>query len=240
MQECLLNDVLSSITEEGYALSPAVVDENQLQWLLTDIEAARESATVRKRGAGVFAMRHLLKEVPQVKELAESQVLCDLVKPVLGRFAFPVRAVLLDKIPDANWYVAWHQDLTIAVKKRIELPGFGPWSVKNGILHVQPPIEYLSRMLAVRLHLDDCPAENGALKVMPKSQNAGFLNAKKIEEWGATTQHVVCPANRGDAILMRPLLLHSSSPSDAPGHRRIIHIEYAAEPLPGGLEWAIA
>lgn len=219
---------------------PGVVDHNQLHLLLDGLESAREVATVRKRGAGVFAMRHLLKEVPEVRELAESHSLLNLVKPILGRSAFPVRAVLLDKIPDANWYVAWHQDVTIAVKKRIELSGFGPWSVKSGILHVQPPMEYLTRMLAVRLHLDDCPPENGALRVIAGSHTAGFFSARKIEEWTATNPQVLCPANCRDAILMRPLLLHSSSPADSPGHRRIIHIEYACEPLPGGLEWAIA
>lgn len=239
MQECLIDNV-SAVIEEGFSLSPRVVDDNQLQQLLASLESAREVATARKRGAGVFAMRHLLKEVPEVRELAESHSLLELVRPILGRHAFPVRAVLLDKIPDANWYVAWHQDMTIAVKKRIELTGFGPWSVKSGILHVQPPIEYLTRMLAVRLHLDDCPIENGALRVIPRSHTSGLLSTKKIEEFTASSPQVVLPANCTDAILMRPLLLHSSSPADSPGHRRIIHIEYACESLPGGLEWAIA
>jgi hypothetical protein len=36
---------------------------------------------------------------------------------------------------------------------------------------------------------------------------------------------------------MRPLLLHASSPAADPRHRRVIHLEFAAEPLPGGLEW---
>ena len=36
---------------------------------------------------------------------------------------------------------------------------------------------------------------------------------------------------------MRPLLLHASASGTAPGHRRVVHLEYAAEPLPGGLEW---
>jgi hypothetical protein len=36
---------------------------------------------------------------------------------------------------------------------------------------------------------------------------------------------------------MRPLLLHASASARVPGHRRVIHLEYAAESLPDGLEW---
>jgi len=38
-------------------------------------------------------------------------------------------------------------------------------------------------------------------------------------------------------FLFKPLLLHPSSPTSALGHRRVIHIDYAANPLPGGLNW---
>ena len=41
----------------------------------------------------------------------------------------------------------------------------------------------------------------------------------------------------GDALLMRPLLLHSSGRLRTASHRRVIHIEYAAFALPGGLQW---
>ena len=44
--------------------------------------------------------------------------------------------------------------MTLALRARAEVPGFGPWSTKNGIPHVQPPVDLLKQMLAVRLHLD--------------------------------------------------------------------------------------
>jgi hypothetical protein len=69
---------------------------------------------------------------------------------------FPVRAIYFDKTPDSNWNVAWHQNLTIAVRERRDAAGFGPWSVKAGVPHVQPPVELLEHLVAVRLHLDPC------------------------------------------------------------------------------------
>jgi hypothetical protein len=74
----------------------------------------------------------------------------------LGSVAAPVKATLFDKTPDANWLVPWHQDLTISVKERVDIDGFGPWTVKAGVLSVQPPVSILERMLAIRIHLDDC------------------------------------------------------------------------------------
>src|SRR5262245_7189469 len=86
------------------------------------------------------------------------------VEPILGPGAFVVRGLFFDKTPRANWKVSWHQDLTIAVRVRIEAPGFGPWSLKAGVVHVQPPAEILERMATVRLHLDDCSESNGPLR----------------------------------------------------------------------------
>lgn len=238
-QECLL-DKTKSFTDEGYSVRKGVLSGSQLDAIIHAIDHAKESATVRKRGAGVFAMRHLLKEVPEVKALAESPPILELVKEVLGANAFPVRAVLLDNDPDASWYMKWHQDLHIGVKKRIDAPGFSTWSVKNGILHVQPPVEYLSKMVTVRLHLDDCLENDGALEVVPSSHYTGVLSQRRIDDLNARGGYNMCAARSGDVLLMRPLLVHRSSPAQDEGRRRIIHIEYASRLLPDGLEWAIA
>jgi ectoine hydroxylase-related dioxygenase (phytanoyl-CoA dioxygenase family) len=194
--------------------------------------------SVREKAGRVYAVRNLMAAVPAVAELATSPALRALVEPVLGGRAFPVRALLFDKTPGANWKVAWHQDLSIAVRTRIDVPGFGPWSVKAGVHHVQPPASVLERMLTVRLHLDDCGPDNGPLLVLPGSHVAGALSPAGVREWRARVAPVACHAPAGGAVLMRPLLLHASSAASAPGHRRVIHVEYANADLPGGLEWA--
>ena len=92
-------------------------------------------------------------------------------------------------------------------------------------------------MLTVRLHLDDADESNGALRVLPGANRLGRLPPDRIAELRVGGVDVLCAARAGDALLMRPLLLHASGRSTGPGHRRVLHIEYAAFPLPGGLEW---
>ncbi|MBA3243400.1 MAG: phytanoyl-CoA dioxygenase family protein, partial [Acidobacteria bacterium] len=172
-----------------------------------------------------------------VRELAGSSIICALVEPVLGPDCFVVRGILFDKTPDAPWKVAWHQDLSIAVRERREVEGFGSWSLKAGTVHVQPPPRILERMLTVRLHLDDTNELNGALRVLPGSHLGGKLSAEAVELWRGAHAAVTCDVPRGGALVMRPLLLHSSPTPREERHRRVVHLEFAAERLPGGLEW---
>jgi ectoine hydroxylase-related dioxygenase (phytanoyl-CoA dioxygenase family) len=182
-------------------------------------------------------VRNLLDRAPEVQELADSAPIRELVEPVLGERAHPVRGILFDKTEDSNWKVPWHQDLTIAVKCRIDTPGYGPWTTKEGVLHVQPPVDVLENMLAVRIHLDDCGESNGPLRVIPGSHHLGRLSAEQIQNMQRTSSSTTCCVKAGGVILMRPLLLHTSSAAQSPGHRRVIHLEFAACDLPGGLSW---
>jgi hypothetical protein len=157
-------------------------------------------------GAG---LRGLLA-IAAVRQFASSVDLIDLLRPFFDGEPFPVRGLYFIKSPEENWSVAWHQDLTIAVRERREVPGFGPWSVKDGIPHVQPPIEVLERMVTVRLHLDDAVEANGALKVFPGSHKFGHLSHGQIEQVCRERREVVCAAPAGGVMFMRPLLLHAS------------------------------
>jgi ectoine hydroxylase-related dioxygenase (phytanoyl-CoA dioxygenase family) len=182
-------------------------------------------------------MRNLLSRYPCVAAWAKSMAGGETVERILGREAFCVRALLFDKTPEANWKVAWHQDLSIAVRHRVDVPGFGPWSVKAGVPHVQPPVDVLERMLTIRLHLDDCDEANGPLKVLPGSHAAGVLSPHALDGWRRRIAPVACVVPAGGAMLMRPLLVHASSSANSPSHRRVIHLEFAAVELPGGLQW---
>ena len=191
------------------------------------------NAPAAKKIGGV---RNILRDGAAVGALSRSETILGLVHAHLPA-AFPVRGILFDKNLRANWRVPWHQDLTIAVQEKLPTPGFGPWSVKAGVPHVQPPVAVLERMLAIRLHLDDCTADNGALRVIPGSHRCGELTSEQIVELQKARSAVVCEVPRGGALLMRPLLLHASSPASQPEHRRVLHIEYAGESLPNGLTW---
>ena len=229
-------DWLRGLEEDGYAIVPDVIGRPEVERLLDALDAAGGSEGARRRES-VYAIRNLLEAVAEVRALAESPLVRALVERVLGPGAFPVRGILFDKTPDANWKVAWHQDLAIAVREKRDTPGFGPWSEKAGVAHVQPPAAVLERMLTVRVHLDDCGPENGPVHVIPGSHRHGRLDAEASGRLRESTTAVPTCTGAGGALLMRPLLLHASSPSTTPAHRRVIHIEFAADDLPGGLEW---
>ncbi len=201
------------------------------------IGTAEQAELLAALGSVSGAGRRGLLAVPAVAALARSDRLRDLVRPHLAAEPFAVRAIYFDKSAAANWLVPWHQDLTLAVRSRVEVSGFGPWSTKDGIPHVQPPAELLRQMLTVRLHLDDADESNGALRVLPGSHALGRLSPGRIAELrGARADHL-CAVAAGGALLMRPLLLHASSRSTSARHRRILHIEYAAFTLPDELDW---
>ena len=214
----------SAIERDGFELAKGVVAESQILVL---------TAALGNPGAGA---RGLLC-VPEVRAFARSEAMMSLVAARLGPDTQPVRAIFFDKTPSSNWLVPWHQDVTIAVARKVEAPGFGPWSVKHGIPHVQPPEALLAQMMAVRVHLDDCDASNGALRVIPGSHRRGRREPDQICAAKAASAEVLCEAAAGDALLMRPLLLHASSKSVTDRRRRVLHIEYCSGRLPAGMTW---
>jgi len=229
-------ELYECVRRDGFAVVPGVLDERAVSSFEASLEGVADGEGVLRRG-GVYAIRNLLEVVPAARELARSSPVRALVEPVLGVGCFVVRGTLFDKTTAAPWKVAWHQDLSVEVRGRVDAEGFGPWSVKAGVVYVQPPASVLEGMLAVRLHLDDCDESNGALRVLPGSHLCGRLDADEIRRWREGVRAVTCAAPRGGALLLRPLLLHSSPAPREPRRRRVVHLEFAAAPLPRGLEW---
>jgi ectoine hydroxylase-related dioxygenase (phytanoyl-CoA dioxygenase family) len=219
--------VLSSLERDGFAILDGAVEPELIAELRTEVPAAGSQAGVR----------NLLANHPVVRQAARSASVRAAAEAVLGPRCFAVRAILFDKTPEANWKVAWHQDLTIAVRHGRCVVGFTAWSEKQGVVHVQPPVPVLERILAMRVHLDDCQAENGPLRVLPGSHREGRLDAAAIHRWKARGSDVQCVVGQGGLVLMRPLLLHASSEARIAGQRRVLHLEFAADELPGNLEW---
>ena len=213
------------IAEHGCELIAGLIDETERQQLLDAV------------GAVDAAGRRNMLAVPAIGALARSEKLLNLARLHTGESPRPVRAIWFNKAAEANWLVAWHQDLAIAVRERVDVPGFGAWSVKEGVPHVQPPTEVLQRMLTVRIHLDDADGENGALRVVAGTHLLGRLSAEQIVSLREERGETLCASAAGDALLMRPLLLHASGRSTSDRPRRVLHLEYAGGELPGGLVW---
>ncbi len=223
---------MDSFDERGYQIVSGVFSQSECDALIGDLESSCVPGADRRGGA-----RLRLSQTPRLHAAATRSPITEMASAVLGARCFPVRALFFDKTTEANWKVTWHQDVTIAVKRHEDAPGFGPWTEKSGIVHVHPPATVLERMVAARLHLDDCCETNGPVRVIPGSHKAGRLSTMEIAAWRETAVQVACPARRGDVLLLRPLLLHASSAAVTPAHRRVLHVEYASHALPDGLEW---
>jgi hypothetical protein len=224
------------VTVEGFAILPDVFDRLEIEALIRAVSMIEASDAVRTR-TGVYAVHNLLMLAASIRELADSSKLRAILEEHFSVNAFPVRATLFDKTASANWLVPWHQDLTICVANRVDVAGFGPWTIKAGVCHVQPPVSILENMLSLRIHLDDCDESNGALRVLPGTHRLGRLTPSQIAEQVRAKSAVIGAVKAGGVLLMRPLLLHASSSASQAAHRRVIHIDYAFSPLPAALRW---
>jgi hypothetical protein len=201
-----------------------------------------ESACVRLEAT----LAALPSGVPGVRIVDGSQLkpFLDIAGPIgaiaaaeLGSDARPVRAILFNKTGMRNWALGWHQDRTIVVKERMDADGFGPWTIKSGLIQVEPPFEILKRMITVRVHLDAVDASNAPLRIVPGSHRCGRLPEAKIERVVATLGERLCLAERGDIWLYATPIIHASLAADPPRRRRVLQVDYSADAAPGRLAW---
>jgi ectoine hydroxylase-related dioxygenase (phytanoyl-CoA dioxygenase family) len=222
-----------AIGDAGFAVLPALFSHQYLDQLLQEID---ELATRRSR-AGI---RHALSLSP-VAAAAKQPQLIELAREVLGADAFPFRATLFDKSPTANWLVVWHQDTALPLQERVELPGWGPWSIKDGIDYAHAPSAALSQVLALRVTCDDSTAQNGPLRVLPRTHTLGVLSDDAIHDLASQIAPVDCIVPKGGVVAMRPLVVHASSKLQTEMPRRVLHIEYAAsDSIVNPLQLAVA
>lgn len=160
-----------------------------------------------------------------------------LAASVLGPTCRPVRAILFDKSRRTNWALGWHQDRTIAIAERVDVPGFNNWNVKAGMIHVEPPWIVLEHMVTVRVHLDPVPADNAPLLVAPGSHLLGRISEADIVDVVERCGTAVCLAEAGDVWLYATPVLHASDRAKANGRRRVLQVDYSIGELPGGLRW---
>tara|TARA_R110000868_G_scaffold53249_8_gene167386 strand:- start:7850 stop:8572 length:723 start_codon:yes stop_codon:yes gene_type:complete len=197
--------------------------------------AGQELAAASTTGPGIRITapgRDLLNQICGPEKLA------DLASRLAGEALRPVRILLFDKTASSNWAVTWHQDRVIPLRKKQVLPGFTRWTTKSGIPHVEPPESLSRRMVSIRLHLDDCGPANGPLSVIHGSHERGRLSDAEVEAIISHETPVSYPARAGDILILRTLIVHASDRAAAPSRRRVLHIDFAPDDLPQGLEWA--
>jgi ectoine hydroxylase-related dioxygenase (phytanoyl-CoA dioxygenase family) len=222
-----------SAREQGFAVIPEVLERAEVEGLLRELR----SVDLPRSRAG---LRHAMK-VEAVAAVANDERMVGIAREVIGEGAFPFRAALFDKSQTANWLVVWHQDTALPLRERREIPGWGPWSVKDGVTYAHAPAGALEQVLALRLHLDDSTADNGPLRVLPGTHTLGVLSDEQLHDLATKIANVECLVKKSGVLAMRPLIVHASSKSRVEAPRRVLHIEYAARAgISNGLQLAIA
>ncbi|MFT3676077.1 MAG: phytanoyl-CoA dioxygenase family protein [Chitinophagaceae bacterium] len=224
------------LQRQGFFIKENILSANQIDELVYLIENSASVNASFRRSAGLFAIRKFLLEIPAALPVLKQTSLFQLLEDTFDKDYFIVKSIYFNKPAASNWFVSWHQDLTISVKEKTDTPGFGPWTVKPGQFAVQPPLSILEDNFTVRLHLDNTTAENGALKVIPGSHRKGICRNGGID-WSSEDE-AICEVPAGGMMLMKPLLLHSSARSTNDQQRRVIHIEFSRQTLPASLSWA--
>ncbi|WP_343659443.1 phytanoyl-CoA dioxygenase family protein [Chryseobacterium sp.] len=231
-----LDNHKSHILEYGFAVINNVFSKQELEEINTVLQSIDTSKENFRKSEDLFAIRQFLKEVSEIKDLIFNENIRKVVKEIFGEKYFVVKSIYFDKPETSNWYVAYHQDLTISVDKKLELPGFGPWTTKQNQFAVQPPVNVLENIYTIRIHLDDTDENNGALKVVPKSHAKGIYRPETID-WAVETEEI-CRVEKGGIMLMKPLTLHGSNRTTNGKKRRVIHIEFSDTELPEVLQWS--
>jgi phytanoyl-CoA dioxygenase PhyH len=217
---------VSQFNKDGYFVIPSVIDA---------VLNRRLGAFVGGIASGAGS-RQLLDEV-WCAHLAKALRGEARIRSLLPRNAVAVQCTLFNKSPTKNWLVALHQDLSIPVRDRVDCPECSGWTEKEGQLYVQPPVSVLELLVAVRVHIDDCPAESGALRVVPHSHLQGRIDPSRAEAFRSQHGETVVPVARGGTLVMRPLILHASSKATSLAPRRVLHFVFGPPTLPSGLEW---
>lgn len=224
------------IQENGFTVINNIFSDEEIEKISGVIQNIDTSKETFRKSEDLFAIRQFLKEIPEVNDLIFNENIKTIIKEIFGEHYFAVKSIYFDKPETSNWYVAYHQDLTISVDRKLELENFGPWTTKQNQFAVQPPLDILENIFTIRIHLDDTDENNGALKVIPKSHAKGIYRPETID-WTIETEEI-CIVEKGGIMIMKPLLLHGSNRTTNGKKRRVIHIEFSDKKLPEELNWS--
>lgn len=228
----------TAIVQHGFTIIDDVLSSPACEAIVRNIQLARNESALFRQSADLFAVRQVFKTVASLQEQVLTPEVKEILEALFGSGYFVVKSIYFDKPGASNWFVSYHQDLTIAVHEKADVPGFGPWTVKQDQYAVQPPLPILEDNFTLRLHLDDTGEANGALRVIPGSHLKGIYRPETID-WHKE-QEVFCPVSKGGVMIMRPLLLHASSRTTNGMPRRVVHVEFSRNALPAPLQWAEA
>jgi hypothetical protein len=221
--------IQAALDADGVVLVPELIARSDV------LDMEKELGATPAAGAGT---RGLLA-FEWCRELT-SRLRDSVIRGVMDEPCVAIQCTLFDKTPEHNWLVAPHQDLSVPVASVVDHPELRNWTRKEGTDFVQPPEELLERLVALRLHVDECGEDNGPLRVVPGSHRHGRIPETERLAVRDAIGEVPCTARAGDALLLKPLILHASSKASAPRRRRVLHFLFGPQSPGYGLRWAQA
>lgn len=230
---------IEAIDSEGFTIINAVYNKAEIEKLISVIEKKTDSNSKNptfRQTKDLFAIRQFLIEIPEALDAIFNEKLRQIIKTNFGKGYFLTKSIYFDKPEESNWFVAYHQDLTISVNKKVKLENFQNWTIKQNQFAVQPPSQILENNFTIRIHLDKTTKENGALKVVNKSHLKGIDRIENLQL--NLDSESFCEVKNGGIMIMKPLLFHASNKTTNSERRRVIHIEFSNQELPKDLEWS--
>ncbi|AUC17009.1 hypothetical protein BTO06_04415 [Tenacibaculum sp. SZ-18] len=210
----------------GFSISERIFSKSELNQMILALGENGKS----------FAVRQLVEKCPEILNLIfQNKVFKELYSDLCGMEYFLTKAIFFNKPKMSNWFVSYHQDLSISVKNKSNEEGFQNWTVKDNQLGVIPPKQILNNTVTMRIHLDRTDESNGALKVIPKSHSKGIIRIDESFKINNYEKEFLCEVEEGGVMIMKPLLLHASERSVSNFDRRVIHLEFCNTDVP--MEW---
>jgi ectoine hydroxylase-related dioxygenase (phytanoyl-CoA dioxygenase family) len=234
----------NQLSENGFSIVENIYSEEEIDTILNLIETESKDNWRFRKNKDLFAIRCFLKEIPALNALIFNENLRQIISYLNPKYRV-VKSIYFDKPPRNNWNVNWHQDLTISVSNKQNMEerhpakggteGYKNWLPKDDYYSVQPATDILEDIVTIRIHLDDCNVQNGALRVLPKSHS--HIQDFALLENDFDKEEVICAVKKGGILMMKPLIFHSSKRTENAASRRVIHIEFSSKELPKPLIW---
>lgn len=225
----------SSLTKQGFAILDQMFSTIEIDSIISCIEKASAEKGLAESSTNLFAIRQVITKIPELKPLLFTEKFHKILQAVFDKSYFLTKAIYFDKPSESNWFVAYHQDLSISVDQKNYVSNYKNWTFKKGQHGVQPPLDILENIVTIRVHLDKTEKENGALKVIPTSHLKGIYRPETID-WNTETEHI-CEVEKGGIMLMKPLTLHASERTTNHQQRRVVHLEFSSKQLAKPLQW---
>jgi ectoine hydroxylase-related dioxygenase (phytanoyl-CoA dioxygenase family) len=223
------------LEKNGYSLLTDLYSDSEVSEIIDVLESSEKEGNSFLKTKDLFAIRQLINAVPELKERLFNQKLTELLSALFESNCILTKAIYFDKPSESNWFVGYHQDLSISIDKKTELDGYRNWTFKKGQFGVQPPVKILEDTVTIRIHLDRTNKDNGALKIIPKSHLNGIQRIEKTDL--KNESEIICEVEKGGVMLMKPLTFHASNRTTNEKQRRVIHLEFCNHELTEPLNW---